>query len=76
MVLPMNIEVGCYYLRLDGNVVGPVKPINPTFSDRDIFPFVCGGNAYKPNGKYLLGVDENPHPYDLVKKVFVTIPED
>jgi hypothetical protein len=74
MVLPMNIEVGCYYLRLDGNVMGPVKPVNPIFPDRDIFPFCCVGESYRSNGKYLM--DETPHPYDLVKKVFVTIPED
>jgi len=70
----MTIEPGKYYIRLDGNVVGPVKEMNPCFSDivdSSIYPFVCLGHSYRRDGKHCL--DGKPHPYDLIKEVIVTI---
>lgn len=68
----MTLEVGKYYLRLDNHVVGPVKEINPIFSEKSTFPFFCVGHAYRRDGKFCL--DGKPHPYDLIREVIVTFP--
>lgn len=66
----MKLRAGKYYRRLDGDVVGPIRMVEPKYIDENsIFKFVFGDNLYKEDGKFLAG--EREHPWDLVNEVEV-----
>lgn len=67
----MEIQAGKYYQRRNGDVVGPVKLINQKNTDL-LYPFSCVGFVYPKDGTY---DDSGNGPWDLVKEVFVTIPD-
>lgn len=73
-----QIKEGKFYLRRDGNVIGPIKKIHEAYS-RDfwtgekIFIYYCDGQSYKINGRCTL--KEVDFPFDLIQEVFVIIPK-
>lgn len=64
----MKIQVGKYYRRADGNVVGPMKMVDPNLTDTFFgFDFTFGGYTYREDGK--ISTNKKEHPWDLVSEV-------
>jgi hypothetical protein len=57
----VEIEIGKYYKRRDGEIVGPTTANG---SDRE-YPFVCGDYTYTHGGRYHTYVED---PCDLVEE--------
>ena len=60
----LKVELGCYYFRRDGKIVGPVIPATVKDSSR---PFVAGGVHYTELGFYLCPSSQSY--VDLVEKI-------
>lgn len=61
----VKLQVGKWYRRRDGEVVGPVKECN--FHRTGKYPFVAGGSTYTADGRYYY--NNNATIFDLVEEV-------
>lgn len=59
---PFKLEVGCWYLRRDGEIVGP---LTRNGSNSRLYGYAVGTFSYKSNGSWCT----IPHPNDLIEKV-------
>lgn len=66
----MKLRAGKYYRKLNGDVAGPLRMMDPRHIDTvSGFKFTLGDCSYKEDGKY--SMDEEEHPWDLVNEVEV-----